>query len=173
MKGNEASETVATTLATPVGMLRIAATPRGLCRIDFVTRAVRKNQPGRVKPAGPGENQARRHLAAAVRQLEEYFAGGRTAFAVPLDLQGTPHQQRVWRALQEIPFGRALSYGELARRLGAPRGARAIGHACATNPVPVVVPCHRVIGGDGTLRGYDGGVWRKRLLLDLERRKPC
>ncbi len=168
MKRSETKQTLATTLATPIGNLHIAATPRGLCRIDFRGKAARRMRPGDAAAVAARTRQARRHLDAAVHQLQEYFAGRRTAFTVHLDLEGTRHQQCVWRALQGIPFGRALSYGELARRLGVPRGARGVGHACARNPVPVVVPCHRVVGGDGTLRGYDGGLWRKRFLLKLE-----
>ena len=101
-------------------------------------------------------------------QLAEYFAGGRTAFDVPLALQGTDFQRRVWEALLEIPYGETVSYGELARRIESPRAVRAVGLANGRNPVAVIVPCHRVIGADGTLTGYGGGIERKRLLLELE-----
>ena len=106
---------------------------------------------------------------AGVRaQLAEYFAGGRTAFDVPLALQGTDFQRRVWEALLEIPYGETVSYGELARRIESPRAVRAVGLANGRNPVAVIVPCHRVIGANGTLTGYGGGIERKRLLLELE-----
>lgn len=101
-------------------------------------------------------------------QLSEYFAGERTGFDVELSMRGTAFQRRVWCALQEIPYAETISYGELARRLGVPSAARAVGLANGCNPVSVIVPCHRVIGADGTLTGYGGGIERKRLLLELE-----
>ena len=102
------------------------------------------------------------------RQLTEYFGGGRERFELPLALAGTPFQGEVWQALREIPYGETISYGELARRIGRPRAVRAVGLANGRNPIAVIVPCHRVIGANGTLTGYGGGVERKRLLLDLE-----
>ena len=101
-------------------------------------------------------------------QLEEYFAGRRTRFDLPLDLQGTPFQRRVWSALLAIPYGETLTYGELARRIGRPAAARAVGHANGSNPISVIVPCHRLIGANGTLVDYGGGIERKRFLLSLE-----
>jgi methylated-DNA-[protein]-cysteine S-methyltransferase len=152
--------TAAARLKTPIGTLGVAATARGLWRVEFDAR--------KIKPAR-GDAQAQAHLAAAVQQLQEYFSGWRKAFDVPLDLRGTAHQLRVWRALCTIPYGETLTYGELARRVGLPTAAaRAAGRACATNPAPVVVPCHRVIGGDGKLHGFGGGLPRKEALLKLE-----
>jgi len=169
MKPMGTDETASTTLVTPLGTLALAASPRGLRRIDFLApRQGRRGQRNPALPSSPLTREARQHLARAVGQLREYFAGRRTAFDLPLDLEGTAHQRRVWRALLGIPFGRTLSYGALARRLGSPRAARAVGRACSTNPVPVVVPCHRVVAGNGALQGYEGGVWRKRALLELE-----
>jgi methylated-DNA-[protein]-cysteine S-methyltransferase len=101
-------------------------------------------------------------------QLMEYFCGARRNFELPLDPEGTPFQLRVWRALCTIPYGETLSYGELARRLGLVGGARAVGLANGANPLPIVVPCHRVIGSDGTLTGFGGGLHIKRSLLALE-----
>jgi methylated-DNA-[protein]-cysteine S-methyltransferase len=101
-------------------------------------------------------------------QLGEYFDGRRAAFDLPLELDGTPFQRRVWRALQEIPYGETVTYGQLARRIGRPAASRAVGAANGRNPISVVVPCHRVVGADGTLTGYGGGLGRKRFLLDLE-----
>jgi methylated-DNA-[protein]-cysteine S-methyltransferase len=109
-------------------------------------------------------------LAAAAEQLEEYFAGRRTRFSVPLAPAGTPFQRRVWDELMQIGFGTTVSYGELAARAGRPGAARAVGHANAHNPIAVIVPCHRVIGASGALTGYGGGIEAKRFLLDLERR---
>jgi methylated-DNA-[protein]-cysteine S-methyltransferase len=101
-------------------------------------------------------------------QLSEYFAGERTRFDVALAIEGTPFQRRVWRALQDIPYGETISYGELARRIDQPTAPRAVGLANGRNPISVILPCHRVIGADGTLTGYGGGTERKRLLLELE-----
>jgi methylated-DNA-[protein]-cysteine S-methyltransferase len=116
----------------------------------------------------PGWRRASEPFAGVRAQLGEYFAAERTAFEVPLALHGSPFELRVWRALQEIPYGATTSYGEVARRIGHPTAARAVGLANGRNPVAVIVPCHRVIGADGTLTGYGGGLERKRLLLDLE-----
>ena len=107
-------------------------------------------------------------FAATRRELEEYFAGDRTTFDVELELGGTPFQQRVWNALREIPYGETVSYGELANRIEAPRAVRAVGLANGQNPIGIIVPCHRVIGADGSLTGYGGGLENKRRLLDLE-----
>jgi methylated-DNA-[protein]-cysteine S-methyltransferase len=104
----------------------------------------------------------------ARRQLEEYFAGYRQNFDLPLDPGGTDFQRRVWRALLDIPYGKAVSYKELARRVDRPKGFQAVGQANGKNPLPILIPCHRVIAADGTLGGYSGGLDRKRFLLDLE-----
>jgi methylated-DNA-[protein]-cysteine S-methyltransferase len=101
-------------------------------------------------------------------QLTEYFAGARERFDLPLQLEGTAFQRRVWSALVEIPYGQTTSYGELARGLGQPDAVRAVGTANGSNPISIIVPCHRVIGADGSLTGYGGGMERKRLLLELE-----
>ena len=111
------------------------------------------------------------HAFEEVRaQLADYFAGRRTSFDVPLQLEGTAFQREVWRGLLAIDYGETISYGELARRIGRPRAVRAVGLANGRNPIAVIVPCHRVIGADGTLTGYGGGLDSKRLLLDLESR---
>ena len=160
MSEHAGKEIAAARVKTPIGMLGVAATARGLWRVEFDAR--------RIRPAR-GHAGAQAHLAAAVQQLQEYFSGRRKTFDVPLDLEGTEHQLRVWRALCAIPFGETLTYGELTRRVGLPpAAARATGRACATNPAPVVVPCHRVIGSDGKLHGFGGGLWRKEALLELE-----
>ena len=104
------------------------------------------------------------------RQLEEYFAGARRDFDLPLALRGTPFQLRVWAELRRIPYGTTLSYGELARRLGNPNLTRAVGAANGANPISIIIPCHRVIGADGSLVGYGGGLENKRAMLALERR---
>jgi methylated-DNA-[protein]-cysteine S-methyltransferase len=119
-----------------------------------------------ARDGGWERSPARLHAVAA--QLEEYFAGARKTFDLPLATCGSPFQRRVWRALLEIPYGETESYGELARRIGAPSASRAVGRANGSNPIPIIVPCHRVIGGGGMLTGFGGGVERKRYLLDLE-----
>jgi methylated-DNA-[protein]-cysteine S-methyltransferase len=101
-------------------------------------------------------------------QLADYWAGRRTTFDLPLEMEGSPFQRRVWRALQDISYGETISYGELARRIDVPSAARAVGVANGHNPICVIVPCHRVIGADGSLTGFGGGLERKRLLLELE-----
>ncbi|MCI0385969.1 methylated-DNA--[protein]-cysteine S-methyltransferase [Streptomyces sp. CNQ085] len=118
------------------------------------------------EPAGPP-------LAETARQLEEYFAGHRETFDLPLRLNGTPFQQRVWAALCEIPHGRTWTYGRLAEHIGRPSASRAVGLANGKNPIGVIVPCHRVVGADGALTGYGGGVERKRALLEHERALPA
>lgn len=105
---------------------------------------------------------------AAADQLDAYFAGELTRFDVPLAPRGSEFQQRVWAGLQEIPYGRTESYGELAERIGSPGGARAVGLANGKNPIGIIIPCHRVVGADGSLTGYGGGIERKKQLLDLE-----
>jgi len=105
---------------------------------------------------------------AAADQLDAYFDGELTRFEVPLAPHGSEFQQRVWAALQEIPYGRTESYGELAERVGSPGGARAVGLANGKNPIGIIIPCHRVVGADGSLTGYGGGIERKKQLLDLE-----
>lgn len=120
----------------------------------------------------PLEGLSRRRSAAFDRvraQLAEYFAGARISFDVPLLLEGTPFQVAVWEALIEIPLGSTASYGEIARQLGKPQAARAVGAANGLNPISIIVPCHRLVGADGSLTGYGWGIDRKRRLLELER----
>jgi methylated-DNA-[protein]-cysteine S-methyltransferase len=126
-------------------------------------------QEGRTAVAvDPAWRRADEPFADVRRQLSEYFDGERLEFDVPLAMAGTSFQRRVWDELRGIPYGHTMSYGEVARRLGRPSASRAVGLANGRNPVAVIVPCHRVIGSDGSLTGYGGGLERKRLLLDLE-----
>jgi methylated-DNA-[protein]-cysteine S-methyltransferase len=126
-------------------------------------------QEGR-KPIKPRRDWKRRHgaFAAAREQLGEYFGGTRTTFDLPLALNGDAFQGLVWAELQRIPYGKTVSYGHVARQIGRPDAARAVGLANGRNPIAVIVPCHRVIGADGSLTGYGGGLERKRQLLELE-----
>jgi methylated-DNA-[protein]-cysteine S-methyltransferase len=118
--------------------------------------------------AGWVEDGTAEPLAATRRQLSEYFAGSRRTFELPLRLEGTAFQQRVWRELTEIPYGETWSYGQLAARIGKPSASRAVGLANGRNPISILVPCHRVIGADGSLTGYGGGLERKQWLLAHE-----
>ena len=151
---------------TPIGRMRVVGDAERIDRVDLPRSAGR--QPDPAWKEGRGTLPAA--LAAARRQLTEYFAGKRRDFDLPLAAGGTPFQQRVWDALRRIPYGETISYGELARRIGKPTASRAVGAANGRNPIAIVVPCHRVIGADGTLIGYGGGLPVKEALLALERR---
>jgi methylated-DNA-[protein]-cysteine S-methyltransferase len=111
-------------------------------------------------------------LRAARTQIEEFFSGRRRLFDVPVELEGTPFQKRVWRELLAIPYGKTSNYGAVAARIGAPRAARAVGAANRCNPLSILIPCHRVIAASGAISGYGGGVERKRFLLALEKQNP-
>lgn len=151
-------------VGTPVGTLLVAATERGICRIAFEPDID-------VLAAAAGRRVLRvpARIAEARSQLDEYFAGERHAFDLAVDLRTAPFQQEVLRELARVPYGEVATYGELARRIGRPRAARAVGGALNRNPVPIVLPCHRVVGATGSLVGYAGGLERKRTLLELER----
>ncbi|HEV3179402.1 MAG TPA: methylated-DNA--[protein]-cysteine S-methyltransferase [Steroidobacteraceae bacterium] len=144
-----------------VGRLLLAGTHEALTQVHF------QAGPYPLCPAPQWRRDAA-PFAAVLAQLSEYFRGTRCAFRLPLAPQGTPFQLAVWKALCAIPYGETVSYGELARRLGLPGGARAVGVANGANPLPIVVPCHRVIGADGSLTGFGGGLDIKRTLLSLE-----
>jgi len=151
---------------TPFGRMAVAATARGLARVVLPNEAAAF----RASAAVPQSDRVAEALAAkAEREILEYLAGRRRKFTVPVDLSAVPpFHAKVLRSLARIPYGRTATYGELAARVGRPRGARAVGQAMARNPVPLVVPCHRVIAGGGGLGGYGGGLELKRQLLDLE-----
>ncbi len=158
-----------TTIDSPFGSLILVATPTGLCRVGLPGEgwAALKEWLARwVGPEMPEENPEA--LAPAVTQLREYFSRLRREFDLPLDLRGTPFQRRVWEELRGIPYGQTVSYGELARRVGRPGAARAVGRAVGANPIPIIVPCHRVVGADHSLVGYGGGLEVKEALLRLE-----
>ena len=155
-----------TTHPTPVGELTLVASDQGLRAILWP-----KLSPQRagITPR-PRRNPDHPILMQTAAQLDEYFAGSRTTFAIPLDLQGTRFQLAAWRSLADIPFGTTTSYGRQAAALGIPTAARALGAANGANPVCVVLPCHRVIGADGSLTGFGGGLPTKQWLLDHEAR---
>lgn len=152
---------------SPVGALLLAAEEEGLTTVWFEPHDGRIG-PGWVRDEGRS-GAASRVLAEAREQLAAYFSGALTRFTVPLLPRGTPFQLRVWESLRRIPFGETISYGELARRVGSPDGFRAVGAANGRNPLPIIVPCHRVVGSDGSLTGFGGGIERKRWLLGHER----
>ncbi len=147
---------------TPVGPLLAKASYGKLVELSFCRSPRVGSKDGVVDPRDAEV------LHAVEAQIGEYFARERTEFELPLDLQGPEFHRRVWTALCEIPYGRTVSYGQLAAELGVPGSARAVGTANGANPIVIIVPCHRVIGADGSLVGYGGGLDRKRTLLDLE-----
>lgn len=148
---------------SPVGRLLVAGDDGGLCRIRF---------PKGNRPDLPESHwvEARKPLEEAVLQLEAYFAGKLKIFFLNMRLAVTPFQKKVLTALQQIPYGETASYGEVAGRIGNPFARRAVGQANARNPIPIVIPCHRVVGSNGTLTGFGGGIEVKQALLDLEQR---
>ncbi len=150
---------------SPLGTLLLAGDGTRLIRVHF------QSGPRPLRPE-PSWIESDVPFAATVRQLAEYFAGHRRAFELALAPAGTAFQLRVWRALCAVPYGATISYGELARRIGNPRASRAVGLANSANPLPIVVPCHRVIGANGALTGFGGGLPIKRALLALETPRP-
>jgi methylated-DNA-[protein]-cysteine S-methyltransferase len=151
-----------TRIPSPIGELLLVGDGCALHRLHMMDAP----RPASISTDWRQEPEA---FAEPQRQLEQYFTGRRETFELPLSMQGTPFQRSVWSALCEIGYGQTASYGEIARRVGQPGAARAVGITNARNPVAIVVPCHRVIGANGTLTGYGGGLQRKRYLLDLER----
>jgi methylated-DNA-[protein]-cysteine S-methyltransferase len=158
---------------SPLGTFRIASTERGLGYLDLphangfgLEGWLRRHAPGAKRKQGFSPN------SAAIRQVLEYLDGKRIDFDLPLDLRGTEFQESVWKALLEIPYGETCTYQELARTVGKPKAVRAVGSANGANPIPLIVPCHRVINAGGKLGGYGGGLEAKARLLAMERSKP-
>lgn len=142
-------------MSSPVGLLEIQSTEQGVRTVNFVD-----------SPLLDVEENVYNLLT--IKQLEEYFDGKRTMFDLPFDLEGTPFQQRVWHELLKIPFGKTRSYMDISRALGDVKAIRAVGTANGSNRIAIIIPCHRVIGSDGSLTGYAGGLFRKKWLLDFE-----
>lgn len=162
-------------IESPLGPLLAAANEEGVCLLEYTDRRMlEKNLETLHKrfdcAVVPGEHQWLTQLRC---ELAEYFSGERHQFTVPLALRGTPFQEKVWRELGRIPHGQTISYDELARRIGQPTAQRAVARANGMNRICILIPCHRVIGKNGELTGYGGGLWRKRLLLELERSKKA
>jgi O-6-methylguanine DNA methyltransferase len=156
-------------LDSPIGVLRLAATPKGVVRIAFPRGSGAGFEGWLSRTLSDAERCASvPALDKLVQQLGEYFAGRRRDFDVALDLRGTPFQRAVWRAIAEIPFGETRSYAEVARRIRRARAVRAVGTAAGANPVPIVIPCHRVVTSQGKLGGFGGGLPTKRALLAHE-----
>ena len=155
-------DAIFTRIDSPIGRLTLTGDGEALTGLYM---EIHRGGPGPV-PAARRDDDA---FGGVCEQLAAYFAGERRAFDVPLAPTGSPWQLRVWDALREIPYGETVSYGEVARRVGVPHASRAVGTANGANPISIIVPCHRVIGANGKLTGYGGGMERKRFLLDLER----
>lgn len=149
------------TLPSPVGLLQLVATERGLSAIRFMHRGSKQAE----------QTPGNRILSEAQRQLTAYFSGKLKTFSIELDWRGTAFQESVWQALSHIPYGDTVTYADIARSIGRPRSARPVGGAVGKNPLPIVVPCHRVIGSDQTLTGFTGGLDIKIQLLQLEGRQ--
>jgi methylated-DNA-[protein]-cysteine S-methyltransferase len=153
---------------SPVGLLTLMATDDKLVALLWAS-----DRPNEAKLPLAKRNESHPILLETERQLEDYFAGTRTAFSIPLQFHGTEFQIQVWRALMDIPYGETCSYGRLAMKVGKPTASRAVGAANGRNPISIIVPCHRVIGNNGTLTGYGGGIQAKAKLLALEKsREP-
>ncbi len=153
-------------LQSPLGPITLAATAQGLCGVWFEGQ---RHGPSDAQVQSWHVDDAHPVLQAAALQLHAFFAGQVQQFELPLDLSaGTPFQQAVWRALLAIPLGQTQSYGDLAKQLLKPTAVRAVGSAVGRNPLSIVVPCHRILGANGQLTGYAGGLWRKQALLQLE-----
>ncbi|HWX47330.1 MAG TPA: methylated-DNA--[protein]-cysteine S-methyltransferase [Roseomonas sp.] len=151
------------TVSSPVGTLKLVASDKGLAAVLW-----ENEDPKRLRLGEAEERPDHPVLVEAERQLGAYFAGELTRFDIALDLVGTEFQKKVWAALLEIPFGETRSYGQIAAQLGKPATARAVGAANGRNPISIIAPCHRLIGSDGSLTGFAGGLGSKRYLLDLE-----
>ncbi len=158
-----------TVVGSPLGRLLVARTERGLCAVSLGDSDARLEAWLQREFPRAELRRDRNGLAAWVNTFLRYLDGRQPRLDLPLDVQGTAFQCRVWEELRRIPYGRTRTYGEVAAAIGKPGAARAVGHACATNPVPLVVPCHRVVRGDGGLGGYGLGIKRKKKLLEKER----
>ncbi len=157
-------------LKTRIGTIRVAATPRGVCKISLGQETAQDFLGWIERHIGhaPRKPQHSSLVALALDQIVEYLNGQRREFDLPLDLRGTEFQRRVWSAVAGIPYGQTRTYAEIAQTIGQPSAVRAVGAANGANPLPLVVPCHRVVGSDGSLTGYGGGLDVKRKLLEME-----
>lgn len=142
---------------SPLGVLKILADEKGIKEIEFAQEEFKSIQ-----------NSSSKIIKDCIKQLDEYFRGKRKSFELKLNPEGTEFQKKVWKELLKIPYGKTLSYGEISRRIKNPKAVRSVGQAIGRNPISIVIPCHRVIGSDGSLTGYASGLWRKEWLLKHE-----
>ncbi len=170
-RGGKGMSIAYTTTASPLGRLLVARTERGICSVSLADSDAQLEKRLRHEFPKAEVQRDRNGLSDAVRALLRYIEGQQPRFDLPLDLRGTAFQCRVWEELLRIPYGSTRTYGEVASAVGKPGAARAVGSACGSNPVPLLVPCHRVVRGSGQLGGYGLGLPRKRALLDMEKRK--
>lgn len=152
---------------TPLGKVFIASTPKGLCdlvlsgdEVSFLKRLRLKYPTPIIKDPSP--------FIESIRTLIGYLSGRPVRFDTPIDVKGTDFEKRVWKEVCKIPYGETRTYGEIARRIGNPKASRAVGQACGKNPIPIIIPCHRVVGSNGDIGGYSGGIWIKERLLRME-----
>lgn len=150
-------------METPIGVLKLVASNTGLVAVLWAKESLKEFSSDPIP-----EDGSHPILKAAVGQLEEYFGGKRKEFDLPLEMRGTEFQKKVWRNLLKISYGKTASYGDLAKAIGNPKACRAVGAANGQNPIPIIVPCHRVIGSNGALTGFAGGLKAKKILLDHE-----
>jgi O-6-methylguanine DNA methyltransferase len=157
-------------MKSPIGDLTLVASDEGLFYVFLPVRG-RSISEALLRRRLPGIRFIRDEirLREPVRQIREYFDGKRTVFSVPLDLRGTEFQKKVWKALAEVPYGKTASYASIARRIRNPKATRAVGAACGANPISIVIPCHRIVGKDGSLTGFGGGLGMKKKLLEFEK----
>lgn len=160
-----------TYIETDLGLMVAAATDKGICILDFadcrsIDLKIRQLSDHFKAPLVQGDNP---HLDTLRKQLDEYFKGERREFDIPLDLVGTEFQKKVWLSLLQIPYGCTINYGKQAELIGKPSSVRAVANANGKNKISIILPCHRVIGADGSLTGYGGGLWRKKRLLEFEK----
>jgi AraC family transcriptional regulator of adaptative response/methylated-DNA-[protein]-cysteine methyltransferase len=155
---------------SPLGQMIAAATDEGLCLLEFADRRMLPTEFRDLRTRLKAEFEEKPHpiIDKTISQLDEYFRGKRKEFDVPLNMPGTPFQKQVWNILLEIPYGSTRSYKKQSERLGNPEAIRAVAGANGQNRIAIVIPCHRVIGEDGSMTGYGGGIWRKKKLLELE-----
>jgi methylated-DNA-[protein]-cysteine S-methyltransferase len=142
---------------SPIGPLEVSGTSQGIVSVTFVKRKL------------PNDRTLPECVKKGIQQLDEYFKGARKSFSLKLIPQGTPFQKLVWRRLKRIPYGKLVSYGDVARAISNPQAYRAVGNANNKNPIAIIIPCHRVVGSDGKLVGYGSGIWRKEWLLNHEK----
>lgn len=160
-------------IESPVGPLTLVSSQQGLMRVTFSAAHKLTNFTSTLKKRDPESEwiEDNEKLREVILQLQEYFEGKRKTFSLELDLKGTPFQIQVWQTLQKVPYGETSTYGEIANRIGSPNASRAVGNACRANPIPIIIPCHRIIGKNGQLTGFAGGLEIKRKLLELETKK--